>query len=47
MGALTGYAEALLSGRLSEDAVNAAAEARWGGDWREKLAAARNRKAVS
>jgi hypothetical protein len=45
LGYLAGYEEVLVSGELSEDAVNAAAEARWAGNWREKLAAARQRKA--
>jgi hypothetical protein len=47
LGYLAGYGEVLVSGELSEDAVSAAAQARWGGDWQEKLAAARRRKAQS
>ena len=45
LGYLAGYERALVSKELSEDAINAAAEARWGENWREKLAAARKRKA--
>ncbi len=45
LGYLAGYEEALVSGQLPEDAVNAAAEARWGEGWQKKLAAARRRKA--
>ena len=47
LGYLAGYGEVLISGKISEDAVNKAAEARWGENWREKLAAARRRKAES
>lgn len=43
LGYLKGYAEALLSGDLSEEQTSRAAEARWGGTWKEKLAAARER----
>lgn len=45
LGYLAGYGDALVSGELPEDARNAAAEARWGENWRERLAAARGRKA--
>ncbi len=45
LGYVAGYGEALVSGELSEDATNTAAEARWGYGWREKLHAARERKA--
>ena len=45
LGYLRGYEEALVSGELSEERANEAAEARWGEDWREKLGAARKRKA--
>ena len=43
LGYLKGYAEALLSGGLSEEQTSRAAEARWGDAWKEKLAAARDR----
>ncbi len=43
LGYLAGYDEALVSEELPEDTVKKAAEARWGEDWREKLAA-RERK---
>lgn len=43
LGYLKGYAEALLSGGLSEEQTSRAAEARWGGTWKERLAAARDR----
>ncbi len=45
LGYLAGYEEALVSGELSEDSTNTAAEARWGYGWRTKLRAARERKA--
>ena len=45
LGYLSGYGEALVSGELAEERTKAAAGARWGEDWREKLAAARGRKA--
>lgn len=44
LGYLAGYEKALVSTELSEDAINAAAEARWGKSWEEKLATARKRK---
>lgn len=47
LGYLAGYGEALVSGELAEERVGAAAEARWGESWREKLAAARKRRAES
>ncbi len=43
LGYLAGYGEALLSGKLAEEQVRVAAEARWGDDWREKFRAARER----
>lgn len=45
LGYLAGYGEALVSGELAEERVRAAAEVRWGESWREKLAAARKRRA--
>lgn len=45
LGYLAGYAEALVSGELAGERTRAAAEARWGGGWREKLASAREREA--
>ncbi len=45
LGYLAGYEEALVFGKLPEDAVNAAAKARWGEGCQKKLAAARRRKA--
>ncbi len=47
LGYLAGYGIALVSGELSAERVEAAAEARWGEGWREKLAAARERTAES
>ena len=47
LGYLAGYGEVLVSGELAENAVNAAARARWGEGWRERLAAARKRGAGS
>jgi hypothetical protein len=47
LGYMAGYGEALVSGELSEERVRVAAEARWGENWREKLAAARRRRAES
>jgi hypothetical protein len=46
LGYLAGYGEALVSGELSEGRVEEAARARWGDGWREKLAAARERRAT-
>src|SRR5918997_1418111 len=43
LGYLAGYGEALVSGGLPEGWVEDAARARWGYNWREKLAAARGR----
>ena len=43
LGYIAGYSNALLSGELSEQQTALAAEARWGGGWREKLRAARLR----
>jgi hypothetical protein len=45
LGYLNGYERTLVSGKLSEDRILRAAEARWGERWREKLAAARERGA--
>ena len=47
LGYLAGYGAALVSGELTEEQVREAAEARWGEDWRVKLAAARQREAQS
>ena len=44
LGYLAGYGEALVSGELAEERVEAAAEARWGERWREKLAVTRERR---
>jgi hypothetical protein len=46
LGYLAGYGEALVSGGLPEGWVEEAARARWGDNWREKLAAARERGAT-
>ena len=46
LGYLAGYGEALVSGGLPEGCVEDAAWARWGDNWREKLAAARERGAT-
>jgi hypothetical protein len=46
LGYLAGYGEALVSGGLPEGWVEDAARARWGDNWREKLAAARERGAT-
>lgn len=43
LGYLTGYEYALVSGRLSPENTDRAAEARWGGGWRKRLEAARRR----
>ncbi len=45
LGYLTGYGDALVSGELAGERVREAAEARWGDDWRGKLASAREREA--
>lgn len=45
LGYLAGYEEALVSGKLTEDVMRKAAEARWGKDWRKKLWAAHKRRA--
>lgn len=45
LGYLAGYGEALVSGELAAERVEEAARARWGEAWREKLTAARRRKA--
>ncbi len=45
LGYLTGYGDALVSGELSGERLREAAEARWGDDWRGKLASARVREA--
>ena len=47
LGYLAGYGEALVFGRLPEEQAEEAARARWGDGWREKLAAARERRASS
>src|SRR5215210_2084196 len=47
LGYLAGYGEALVSEEMAEERVRMAAEARWGEDWREKLASARERRARS
>jgi hypothetical protein len=43
LGYIEGYTSVLVSGGLSERETVRAAEARWGGGWREKLEAARRR----
>lgn len=43
LGYIEGYAGALVSGDLSYGETVRAAEARWGGGWRERLEAARRR----
>ena len=43
LGYINGYERALVSGELSERQTARAAESRWGGGWRERLAAARER----
>ncbi len=43
LGYLNGYQRAVVSGGLSEEQLGRAAEARWGGRWRERLGAARER----
>lgn len=43
LGYIVGYARVLVSGELSEGLTARAAEARWGGGWRERLEAARQR----
>jgi hypothetical protein len=43
LGYLNGYESALISGDMSEQQINHAAEARWGERWRERLKAARER----
>ena len=45
LGYLTGYGDALVSGELAGERLREAAEARWGDDWRGKLASARERRA--
>ncbi len=45
LGYLAGYGEALASGELAGERTRAAAEARWGDGWWEKLASAREREA--
>lgn len=46
LGYLAGYGEALVTGGLPEGWVEDAARTRWGDNWREKLAAARERGAT-
>lgn len=43
LGYIEGYVSVLVSAELSEGETIRAAEARWGGGWREKLEAARRR----
>jgi hypothetical protein len=43
LGYIEGYTSVLVSGGLSERETVRAAEARWGGGWREKLEAALRR----
>jgi hypothetical protein len=43
LGYLNGYEGVLISGGLSEERIVRSAESRWGGEWREKLEAARRR----
>ena len=43
LGYLNGYERALISGEMSEEQISKAAESRWGGRWRERLGAARER----
>lgn len=44
LGYLAGYGQALVSGELDEERAEAAAEARWGNPWREKLRSLRSRE---
>ena len=44
LGYIEGYASVLVSEELFEGEMARAAEARWGGGWREKLEAARRRE---
>ena len=43
LGYLNGYESALISGDMSEQQINHAAESRWGERWRDRLRAARER----
>jgi hypothetical protein len=43
LGYLNGYEKALISGEMSEQQVDCAAESRWGKRWRERLEAAHER----
>lgn len=43
LGYLNGYDESLVSGELSQDQTNLAAQIRWGERWKQKLDAARQR----
>ena len=43
LGYLNGYEKALISGEMSEQKVDCAAESRWGERWRERLEAAHER----
>ena len=43
LGYIVGYISVLVSDELSEGETARAAEARWGGGWREKLEAARRK----
>jgi hypothetical protein len=43
LGYLNGYQSALISGDMSEEQINNAAQSRWGKGWRQKLRAARER----
>jgi hypothetical protein len=47
LGYLAGYEETLVSEEVVEERLRAAAEVRWGGDWREKLASACKRRGRS
>jgi hypothetical protein len=43
LGYLKGYERALVSGELSQRQAASAAESRWGEEWRQRLAAVRER----
>jgi hypothetical protein len=45
LGYLNGYEKALISGEMSAQQVDCAAESRWGERWRERLEAAHERSA--
>lgn len=46
LGYINGYEKALVSGELSGEQATRAARARWGGEWRRRLRAARERDAA-